>query len=247
MTASRFKHLLFDLGGTLMYARENWQPVQVRADQCLVDELARHNIQLDAQLFRKRLRKYYEERDKDFHETTYHLVLQEMLRELGQDEAAESVLRSALDALYAITQANWQLEENAAETLLKLKSDQYHLGIFSNAGDDKDVQELVARFGIRAHFDFVLTSAASFYRKPHRRAFEIALAQWNINPGEAIMIGDSLEADMWGAQQLGMKTIWITRRAKFTDEDIHRIKPDFSIRKLKELIPTLDLISINRI
>lgn len=247
MTASRFKHLLFDLGGTLMHAREDWQPIQVRADQALVDELARHNIQLDAQVFRKQLQKYYEERDKDFHETTYHLVLQEMLRELGQDEAAESVLRSALDALYAITQANWQLEEDALPTLLELKSDRYHLGIFSNAGDDKDVQELVARFGIRAHFDFVLTSAASFYRKPHPRAFEIALAQWNINPAEAIMIGDSLEADMWGAQQLGMKTIWITRRAKFTAEDMHRIKPDFSIRKLSELIPTLERIALSRI
>lgn len=230
-----------------MHARADWQPIHARADQALVDALARHHIQLDAQLFRERLHKYYEERDKDFRETTYHFVLRELLKELRQPEATEPILRSALDALYTITQSNWQLEGDASETLTRLKSDGFHLGIFSNAGDDKDVQDLITEFGIRSQFDFVLTSAASFYRKPHPRAFEIALARWNIEPAEAVMIGDSLEADIGGAKQLGMKTIWITRRAKFTDEEMRRIKPDFSIRKLSELIPTLDLISLSRI
>ena len=121
------------------------------------------------------------------------------------------------------------------------------LGIFSNAGDDKDVQKLIENFGIRSYFDFVLTSAACFYRKPHPRAFEIALAQWNISPEEAAMVGDSLEADIFGGKNLGMKSIWITRRAQFKDEDMRRIKPDFSMRKLNELLPTLERISITHI
>jgi putative hydrolase of the HAD superfamily len=151
-----------------------------------------------------------------------------------------------LDALYSVTQTNWELESDAAETLQKLKSQNYNLGIFSNAGDDKDVQELIEAFDIRHHFDFVLTSAACFYRKPHPRAFEIALAQWNVSPNEAVMVGDSLEADINGAKNVGMQSIWITRRAQFKDEDIRRIKPDFSMRKLNELLPILERISINR-
>ena len=106
------------------------------------------------------------------------------------------------------------------------------------------MQELTENFGIRAYFDFVLTSAACFYRKPHPRAFEIALAHWQILPHEAVMIGDSLEADIYGAKKLNMQTIWITRRAQFKDEDIRRIKPDFSLRNLNELLPTLERISI---
>lgn len=185
--------------------------------------------------------------DKDLQETTYHFVLRELLKELGQAEVPEQTLRSALDALYAVTQTNWQVEDDVIETLEQLKAGQYHLGIFSNAGDDKDVQDLIEGFGIRPYFDFVLTSAGSFYRKPHPRAFEIALAQWNITPEEAAMIGDSLEADIDGAKQLNMTAIWITRRAHFTDEDMRRIKPDFSIRRLRELLPTLERISFNRI
>lgn len=240
------RYLIFDLGETLMHSRADWGSIHERADAALVQSLRRHNIELDAKIFRARLHAYYEQRDKDFHETTYHLVLRELLKELGHAEVAESVLRSALDALYVVTQGNWQLETDVMETLESLASRNYKLGILSNAGDDKDVQDLIGSFGIRNYFDFVLTSAACFYRKPHPRAFEIALAHWNAMPNEAAMIGDSLEADILGAKQVDMTAIWLTRRAHFKDEDIRRIKPDFSLRKLNELPPTLDRIAISR-
>jgi putative hydrolase of the HAD superfamily len=173
--------------------------------------------------------------------------LRELLEELGYAEVDESVIRSALDAMFSITQTNWILEEDTLATLQQLKSNKYQLGIFSNAGDDKDVQELVESFGIRPYFDFVLTSAACYYRKPHPRAFEIALAQWSISPNDAAMIGDSLQADIYGAKNLYMRTIWITRRAQFNADEEQRIKPDFSLRSLNELYPTLELINSVRV
>jgi putative hydrolase of the HAD superfamily len=247
MRNSPFRHVLFDLGGTLMHARQDWAPVFLEGDAALTKKLAKYNIELDHATFRSRIHEYYAQRDKDFHETTYHFVLRELLTELGYADVDESILRSALDALYDVTQANWQMENDTLDTLRLLKSNHYHLGILSNAGDDKDVQELVEGFGIRSYFDFVLTSAACFYRKPHPRAFEIALAHWNIAAEESVMVGDSLQADIQGAQQLGMKTIWITRRAQFKNDDMQRFKPDFSLRKLAELLPTLERISVRRI
>jgi putative hydrolase of the HAD superfamily len=246
MNASRIRYVIFDLGGTLMHARADWAPIHERADQALVDSLHQHGIDLDPRVFRERLHGYYAQRDRDHHETTYHLVLRELLTELGHADVAEPVLRSALDALYDITQPNWELESDALETLLRLKAEKYHIGILSNAGDDKDVQELIQSFGIRPQLDFVLTSAACFYRKPHARAFELALAHWNATPEEAVMVGDSLEADIMGAQNLGMKAVWISRRAKFSEDEMQRIKPDFSLRKLPELLPTLDMLSMPR-
>jgi 2-haloalkanoic acid dehalogenase type II len=247
MTDSRFRYILFDLGGTLMHAVEDWGPVFQAGDEALTKKLREHHIELESKVFRHRIHEYYAKRDKDFQETTYHFVLRHLLTELGYADVDESILRSALDALYAITQKNWQLENDALETIQLLKSKNYQLGILSNAGDDKDVQELIEEFGIRPYFDFVLTSASCFYRKPHPRAFELALAHWNIAPSEAIMVGDSLEADIHGAQQLKMKTIWITRRAQFKNDDMQRIKPDFSLRKLTELLPTVERISVTHI
>ncbi|HRQ23944.1 MAG TPA: HAD hydrolase-like protein, partial [Anaerolineales bacterium] len=147
MTASPLKYILFDLGGTLMHTVGDWDPVLERADQALAKTLRDYNIRVNAKRFRKRLHEYYEKRDKDFQETTYHFVLRELLKELGHAEVPESVLRSALDAMYAVTQTNWQIESDAVETLRQLKSSQYRLGIFSNAGDDKDVQQLIETFG----------------------------------------------------------------------------------------------------
>ena len=240
------RYLIFDLGGTLMHARSDSPAIELQADQALAASLRQHGIELGAEVFRTRLQEYYQQRDKDFYETTYHLVLRELLKELGHAEVAESVLRSALDALYVVTQSNWQLESDTVETLEALKSEGYRLGIFSNAGDNKDVQDLIESFEIRKYFDFVLTSAACFYRKPHPRAFEIALAQWNAPPNEAAMIGDSLEADILGANNLNITSIWITRRAKLNDEDMRRIQPNFSLRKLSELPATLDRLAISR-
>jgi len=249
MNTSPIRHILFDLGGTLMHSRGDWTPVFERADQALVSELSEHDIELDTKVFRARLHEYYEQRDKDFQETTYHFVLRELLTDLGYAEVTEPVFRSALDAMYSITQTNWTLEDDTLATIQKLKSKKYNLGIFSNAGDDKDVQELIESFDIRTYFDFVLTSAACYYRKPHPRAFEIALAQWSIPPEDAIMIGDSLEADIRGAKSLEMKTIWITRRAKINVDEraVQRIQPDFSLPSLNELLPTLEQINLTRV
>ena len=246
MTTSSIQHILFDLGGTLMHSRGDWKDIFARSDMALSQKLYEHNIELDTKVFRARLRKYYDQRDKDYFETTYHFVLRELLEELGYVDVSESVLRSALDAMYCITQSNWSLEDDAIETLQQLKSQGYRLGIFSNAGDDKDVQELIESFGIRPYFDFVLTSAACYYRKPHPRAFEIALAQWSTSPQDAAMVGDSLQADIFGAKSLNMKSIWLTRRAQFTVDEEQRIQPDFSLRSLNELFPTLERINITR-
>jgi putative hydrolase of the HAD superfamily len=243
MNVAPIRHIIFDLGGTLMHERGDLAAVYRRADKALAETLRAYGIELDTQVFRARLHQYYKERDKNFEETTYHFVLRELLHDLGYEEIAESILRSALDALYAVTQTNWQLEDDALPMILKLKSLGYGLGILSNAGDDKDVQELVAGFGVRPYFDFVLTSAACYYRKPHPRAFEIALAQWNIQPEEAVMIGDNIQADIEGAKKLGLQAIWITRRAEVTTEEKQRIQPDFEIHGFAELFPILERIN----
>jgi putative hydrolase of the HAD superfamily len=247
MSASPIRHVLFDLGGTLMHSDGDWVNTFAHADEALSQILHQHKIELDTRVFRARLHKYYDQRDKDYYETTYHFVLRELLVELGYTEVSEAVLRSALDAMYSITQGNWKLEDDAIETLQQLKSKEYRLGIFSNAGDDKDVQELIEGFGIRPYFDFVLTSAACYYRKPHPRAFEIALAQWSIAPAEAVMVGDSLQADIHGAKSINMNTIFITRRVHFNSDAEQQIQADFKLHSLNELLPLLEQINLSHV
>jgi FMN phosphatase YigB (HAD superfamily) len=120
-----------------------------------------------------------------------------------------------------------------------LESAGYRMGLVSNAGDDKDVKTLARRFRIDGFFDFILTSAACSYRKPHPRIFELALAHWGYPAGEAAMVGDTLDADILGAQQAGLFGIWLT-----DSSTSGAVRPDATIENLLELPELLNRISL---
>ncbi len=250
MNAHRFiRAVIFDLGHTLMYSPQAWEPVQARADQALAESLRAQGIEISVNEFtaefRTRLQAYYTERAQSLFETTYFSVVRELLEEKGFVRLPHRIIRSALDALFAITQSNWLLESDALPTLRALEASGYRLGLLSNAGDDQDVHQLVERFGIEPYFDFILTSASCSYRKPHPRIFQLALAHWNFPTAEVAMVGDTLSADIEGAQRLGLYTIWISRRARPTVEEMNRIVPDATVASLAEIPPLLNQLSQN--
>jgi HAD superfamily hydrolase (TIGR01509 family) len=233
--------ILFDLGDTLMYSLAPWQPVFDRAGRALAQSLCDKDIPVDRATFhnefRARIDQYYVERERSLYETTSMAVLQELLAEKGHADAPEPLLRHALDDYYAITQANWRVEADAALTLGALREAGYRLGLVSNASDNRDVFTLVENFGLEGYFDFILTSAACSYRKPHHRIFELALAHWGYLPDETALVGDRLDADIGGARPLGIYSIWIKRRAKLLE--LPPTHPDAIVDSLCEIPPLL--------
>jgi HAD superfamily hydrolase (TIGR01549 family) len=248
MARNFLRAVIFDLGGTLMYERASWDAITARADEALTNYLREQGMELNLSTFprefRKRIGKYFRQREKDLLETSYSFVLRDVLTDKGYGDVPDRIIRSALDRLFAITQTNWTLEEDTLDTLQKLETDGYRMGLISNAGDDEDVQQLARRFEISQYFDFILTSAACSYRKPHPRIFEIALSNWYFLPSEAVMVGDNLDADIRGAKTAGLYAIWLTRRAgKRTDAE-QTVQPDASLSALRELPAFLDRLQV---
>jgi putative hydrolase of the HAD superfamily len=210
--------ILFDLGDTLMCPSAAWPAVIERADRAVVDVLCKAGLGLDCdhfhEDFKTHLQHYYAERDSQQIETSTSVVLQELLREKGYKSVPPALIRAALDARYRISQSNWQLVDDALTSLQMLQMNGCRLAIVSNAGDNKDVFQLVDKFGIEPYFDFVLTSAACGWRKPNRRIFEMALSHWGYLPAEVAMVGDRLEADIVGANLVGIFSIWAKRYAR---------------------------------
>ena len=232
--------VLFDLGDTLMYSPDPWPPVFERAGQALSNVLLTNGIQVDYATFHlkflARLDEYYTERDRNLREISTQKLLKDLILENGHTNCHTSLLRKALDAFYSVTQQNWYLESDADAALGRLQNSGYHLGLISNAGDDRDVRQQVKTFGLDKYFDFVLTSAACGYRKPHPHIFGLALDQWGYLPDEIAMVGDRLDADVGGAKPLGIYTIWNKRRAKKLTPI--PIQPDAIVESLSE-IPNL--------
>jgi len=248
MTRNFLRAVIFDLGGTLMYERDSWYAVTAQGDEALTKYLIKQGLELNLSTFpvefRRRLGEYFTQREKDLLETTYTYVLIDLLKDKGYNNLPDEVIRKALDSLFTITQTNWILEEDTRSTLRKLEQDGYRMGLISNAGDDKDVQQLISRFEIASYFDFILTSAACSYRKPHPRIFELAIANWYFLPSETVMVGDNLDADIRGAKGAGLYGVWISRRAGSSTEDQPRVQPDATISTLAELPALLDRLQV---
>ena len=248
MPRNFLRAVIFDLGGTLMYEREATRDVNVRADDALTIYLRDQGMELNLSTFpvefRRRLDKYFSQREKDLLETTYAFVLRDILADKGYEDLPDNLIRNALDRLFAVTQTNWVLEDEALVTLKKLVSDGYRLGLISNAGDDRDVHQLTDKFGISTYFDYIITSAACGYRKPHPRIFELALSNWYFLSSEAVMVGDNLEADIAGAKSAGLYAIWLKRHAESRAEDQAAAKPDAVAPSLTEIPLLLDRLQV---
>jgi len=245
----KIEAVLFDLGNTLVYFDGEWPLVLGEARQAALKAFHTAGLQVEIEpflnVFRETLENNYVRRQDDLIERNTTSLLCEALDELGYDDLPDHLIDSARRAFYAVTQNHWLPEMDAVPTLQILRQQGYPLGIISNAADDWDVQTLVDKAGVRPYMDFVISSAAFGQRKPAAAIFHAALARWNISPIRAMMVGDTLNADILGANRLGMVSVWITRRVDLSRFSVvsEGVKPDWIIHTLEELLALPELLS----
>lgn len=241
-----FEVLLFDLGNTLLYFDGNWPEIVIYSHGILIDTLVEAGYRFDREIFAsefsRRLKEYYTNRETEFIEYTTEFILRDLLKIHGYPDIPHTVIHGFLDKMYAVTQDHWLIEDDAIDTLKILKGKGYRLGILSNAGYDRDVRTLVARTGLLEYFEHVITSAAVGIRKPHPRIFRVAMDSFHSNPFHTLMIGDTLGADILGAFNAGLASIWIKRRANTIDNLAHEntILADATVETLAEIPAVLE-------
>jgi HAD superfamily hydrolase (TIGR01549 family) len=244
---SHFEVILFDLGNTILYSDAIWDQLIPEMDAALLQSLQTSGYRLDETDFfhqvERRFAEFDAQKSGEFLEFSTAFILRGLLDEMGFSEIPDAVFRKAIRDMYAISQAHWHLEADALPTLKDLRSQGYKMGIISNAGDDQDVQTLIDKAGIRAYFDTILVSAAQGIRKPNPRIFHQALQHWGAAPERAVMIGDTLGADILGAKNAGIYSIWITRRTPPNQPHQGMIIPDATVDSLSALT---GLLSANK-
>jgi len=90
--------------------------------------------------------------------------------------------------------------------ILDYLQDKYVLHIITNGFEEIQEKKMISS-GIRHYFETVTNSEMVGVKKPNPKVFNFALNLANADAGESIMIGDSLEADIKGAHNIGMDTI----------------------------------------
>lgn len=95
----------------------------------------------------------------------------------------------------------------------------YHLHIITNGF--KSIQNRKMRSSqIHSYFKTITTSEDVGVKKPDPAIFEHALTKANATTQESLMIGDNLEADILGAQNFGMNTIFFGKDDTFGGQSI---------------------------
>jgi putative hydrolase of the HAD superfamily len=116
------------------------------------------------------------------------------------------------------------------EILQHLKEKEYKLHLITN-GFEKTQWRKLDNSQLGQYFEEVITSETSNSVKPNKEIFEYALRITGAELTESIMIGDNLDADIQGAINAGMDSIFVNH----INAELKRVQPTYVITHLKEL------------
>ncbi|WP_246999032.1 HAD family hydrolase [Halosolutus gelatinilyticus] len=140
-------------------------------------------------------------------------------REFYENLFTEVAARNGVDPAIAPTLATHYLElqdptavrfRPGAEAALEHARDRGRVGLITNGGRETQTKKL-RTLGIEDAFDVrVFTEpSAGIFPKPDAAPFEHALSTLGAVPDRAIHVGDSLHADVAGANAVGLDSAWI--------------------------------------
>lgn len=214
-----YKHLMFDLDGTLWDMQEN------------------HKVVFQKLYFKFNFETIFHCNFEDFY-TTYNKINRELWQEYQKQHISKEYLdthrfsltfdyfaipptkRCEIDKLITFVQnemANQTLlMPFAMETLTWLKQRKYKMSIISNGFVEMQYVKL-RKSGLRDFFDWVFLSEEVGVPKPQKAFFEHAIRVSQCKPGECVVVGDDYIADIQGAGNAGLDQIYFHGAGKEDD------------------------------
>ena len=143
--------------------------------------------------------------------------------------ADESLARRMSAGFLEILPTQKEVFPHTFEILDYLSEKKYSLHLITN-GFEKVQWSKLKHSGLDKYFGHVITSEASNSMKPKKEIFEYAIRKTNAKLEDSIMLGDNLDADIKGAMNAGMDSIFVNHIAANCS-----IAPTHIVTHLKEL------------
>ncbi|WP_158729265.1 MULTISPECIES: YjjG family noncanonical pyrimidine nucleotidase [unclassified Flavobacterium] len=124
---------------------------------------------------------------------------------------------------------NNHLFDGTFEILEYLKP-KYNLHIITNGFADVQSRKMY-NAKIESYFQTVTNSEMAGVKKPNPGIFNYAIAQANANIASSIMIGDSYDADVLGALNVGLDAIYFNESNANVDQSIKQINNLLELKK----------------
>ncbi|QLG29177.1 HAD family hydrolase [Halorarum halophilum] len=125
------------------------------------------------------------------------------------------------------------LFDGVAETLATLQDAGVDVAVVTNLTTRIQLKKL-HRLDLDRHVDLLLTSEETGREKPSSVMFTLPLARLDRRPGEVLMVGDDVEADLEGANAVGLGTAAFNGPDDVADLP-ERCRPDHTITDFTDL------------
>lgn len=235
--------VFFDLGLTLINFEGDFNQALLDSYHAMAESLHASGCGFAPAKFAARftevISEYYRTREIDLIEKPVEKYLRKVLDEFGCPDLSAEVIAGAIEAMYRQTEVSWQVEEDALPTLTALQQRGYRMGLITNASNADNSNRLIDKSGLRNFFKVIVISAEEKIRKPDKRIYSLALNRTDSTAEQSVMVGDTLTADIHGAQIAGLRAAWLTRRVKHPHIAVEHKRPDWTITSLSELLDIL--------
>jgi putative hydrolase of the HAD superfamily len=159
-------------------------------------------------------------------------VAEAAFRKLGLRDLA---LAHALgDAFTRTRSERMHFFPGAREALVELRARGHALALVTNGGAVFQ-REKIVRFEVAPLFDAIFVEGEIGFGKPDPRVFQRALAALRADPRDALMTGNDLRADIYGAAQAGIASVWVDHARAGVPESAPA-RPDRVVGAIAELL-----------
>lgn len=158
-----------------------------------------------------------------------------------QDMPVPADAASFLSAEFASTRRSRQRLMPGARELLTQLAATRRLALLTNGAPDLQ-REKIAASGLESLFQAIAVSGEHGIGKPKPEIFHRLLSELGTEASETVMVGNSLERDIAGARNAGIRSIWI--RVPGAEERAEVI-PDHTVTDLMEIVPIIEGLDRN--
>jgi len=231
--------VLFDFGGTLFSYRAARRAVGsvifTAAEEFGVEaerrELGRHYMQASRAAWET-----YAPRPYYLHRDVFLETYRGYARALGHEPSEEWLERTYTEQRDHLI-AGFELRSDCLEVLERLRGAGLHVSIVSNIDDDY-LDPMIAKVRLGKCLDARTSSEEAQSCKPDAGIYKLALEKAGCEAARALFVGDSVEADIAGAQGMSMPSALISEEGGLApNAGIGAAgTPDHRITELSELL-----------
>jgi HAD superfamily hydrolase (TIGR01509 family) len=218
---------LFDAGGTLIHP--DWERLAGLAEEAAGRRFGAEEMR---RAFGEMLKCVNEPTPggRVIEQSGSHWTFRAMYGGLGLDEAACAEVVGRIDAAHAERHVWCGCDAEAPRVIDELKGRGLLVAVISNTEDGR-VREALEAAGLAGRFDVIVDSHLVGFSKPDPAIFRHALGLLEVEPHEAVFVGDSYAHDALAAQAAGMRAVLLDPL------DLHPEAACPRIRALGDLLP----------